>query len=342
MSHKTEIATAVGTLACAVGIGFVMQSGEVAELRYGSTATISDEVVAQSTVLLDKIEIANLPFLSVEPELAVNDITLTSAEDDTFGNLPSIEEPVLILASAASPLYEPAAPEIRPKHVCPVTLSAETFAAAMVKLSVTAPCLRNERVVVRHKDLEFTETTSTSGGLDLTVPALAEEAIFDVAFVNGQIETATTFVPTITLYDRVVVQWQGENTVQLHAREYGADYGDRGHIWAGAMRDLSVVAGGNSGFLTRHGDNSVLRAAMAEIYTYPVQMAEDPNAIRFSIETEVTPSNCGREVTAKVLKLMGGTLLPARSVSLAVPGCGAVGNFLVLNNPLQDLTVAEN
>ena len=41
MSHKKEILTAVGTLAIAVGIGFVMQSSEAAQERYGKDARVA-------------------------------------------------------------------------------------------------------------------------------------------------------------------------------------------------------------------------------------------------------------------------------------------------------------
>ncbi|WP_299780068.1 hypothetical protein [uncultured Roseobacter sp.] len=342
MSHKTEIMTAVGTLACAVGIGFVMQSGEVAELRYGSAQASPEKLKVQSALPLDVIEFPDTPFSKDEPALDISEIILTSADVETLRKLPTLDEPVLVYASAVSPLYEPVAPESRPKHLCPVKLSAEPFAAAMVKLSLTAPCMQNERVTVRHDGLEFTETTSASGGLDMTVPALAEDAKFDVIFVNEYMAHAQASVPSVSLYDRVAVQWEGNNTVQLHVREFGAHYGESGHVWAGAMRDISVVTDGSGGFLTRHGDSAAANARMAEVYTYPAKIAQTIDALEVSIETEVTAANCGREVEATALKLMSGTALPARTVSLSVPGCGAVGNFLVLNNPLEDLTVASN
>mgnify|MGYP001792489148 CR=1 FL=1 len=345
MSHKTEIITAVGTLACAVGIGFVMQSGEVAELRYGSASAVPiapEALKVQSTLSLDVIEFPDTPFSQDEPTLAVSEITLTSADVETLRKLPKLEEPVLISTAAVSPLYQPAAPESRPRHLCPVKLSAEPFAAAMVKLTLTAPCMQNERVTVRHGGLEFTETTSASGGLDMTVPALSENAVFDITFVNDYTASVSAAVPSVKLYDRVAVQWEGNNTVQLHAREFGAYYGDKGHVWAGAMRDISVVTDGTGGFLTRHGDSAAANARLAEVYTYPVSLAQTKNALTLSIETEVTAANCGREVQATALKLMSGTVLPTRAVSLSVPGCSAIGNFLVLNNPLEDLTVATN
>lgn len=342
MSQKKEIMTAASTLACAVGIGFVMQSGEVAKLRYGSVSVPAQNLQVRNTPPPDIIEFPGSTISKAEPALDINSIVLTSAGTETPFRTPALNEPVLVYASAVSPLYEPAAPESRPKHICPVKLSATTSAAAMVRLSLTAPCMQNERVTVRHEGLAFTETTSASGGLDMTVPALAEDAEFGVTFVNGHTAHVAVAVPSVTLYDRVAVQWEGNNTVQLHVREFGAYYGEEGHVWAGAARDVSSVTDGSGGFLTRHGDSAAENARMTEVYTYPAEIAQVEDAIEISIETEVTPANCGREVQATALKLVSGTTLLSGTVSLYVPGCSAVGNFLVLNNPLEDLTVASN
>ncbi len=341
MSHKTEIMTAAGTLACAVGIGFVMQSGEVAELRYGSSNIPADDLKIQGTLSFDQLSPPDLDLAKAEPSLDISEIILTSAEVATPETLPSREMPVQISTVLKSSLEEPAAPELGPQLTCPVKLSAEPYAAAMVKLSLTAPCLQNERVTVSHEGLKFTETTSDTGGLDVAVPAMSEQAEFSVTFANGHRVATTASVQTVSLYERVVLQWQGEDTVQIHARELGASYGDAGHVWAGAARDVTAVADGRGGFLTRHGDSSAEDGLMAEVYTYPADPSYDKAALQLSVETEVTDRNCGREVEAKALKLVAGAILPIKALSLAVPGCDAVGNFLVLNNPLEDLTVAS-
>ncbi|WP_299956028.1 hypothetical protein [uncultured Roseobacter sp.] len=342
MSQKKEIMTAAGTLACAVGIGFVMQSGEAAKLRYGPASPPAENLQVRNVPPPDIIEVPGAMVFEAEPVLDINGIVLTSAGVEAPLNAQALNEPVLIYASAASPLYQPVAPESHPKHICPVKLSATTSAAAMVRLSLTAPCMQNERVTVRHEGLEFTETTSAFGGLDMTVPALAEDAAFGITFVNGYTAHAKAKVPSVKLYDRVAVQWEGNNVVQLHVREFGAHYGEDGHVWAGAPRDISSVADGSDGFLTRHGDRAAHNARMTEVYTAPAETAQTEGAIEISIETEVTPANCGREIEATALKLMGGSTLLTGTVSLYVPGCSTVGNFLVLNNPLEDLTVAAN
>ena len=43
MARMKEIATAAGTLACALGIGYVMQSSDAATARYGSDAAVKEQ-----------------------------------------------------------------------------------------------------------------------------------------------------------------------------------------------------------------------------------------------------------------------------------------------------------
>ena len=51
-------------------------------------------------------------------------------------------------------------------------------------------------------------------------------------------------------------------------------------------------------------------------------------------------ANCGQEIEAQSIELLGDATLRTRDLSVAVPDCDAVGSFLVLNNLLQDMKVA--
>jgi hypothetical protein len=56
----------------------------------------------------------------------------------------------------------------------------------------------------------------------------------------------------------------------------------------------------------------------------------------------VTKINCGRDIQAQSLEMRDAGQLKSQNLSLSVPGCDAVGDFLVLNNLLEDLKVARN
>jgi hypothetical protein len=145
----------------------------------------------------------------------------------------------------------------------------------------------------------------------------------------------------VPLYDRVVVQWRGEAGIQVHAREDGADYGEAGHVWSGAARDVSAVAKGEGGFLTVLGDPDLPNPMQAEVYTFPSAFTESAKDVKLSVEAEVTDRNCGKEIRARAFQYDAGRNVSTQDLTLSVPGCDAVGSFLVLNNLLQDLTVAS-
>ncbi|MGB7242218.1 MAG: hypothetical protein WBC93_09055 [Sulfitobacter sp.] len=338
MSHKKEIVTAIATLGCALGIGFVMQSGEVADQRYGKAA------LAKQTAAPVQATAANAFGLSLSEgaELQVESIKLTSAEIETLAEIPVFEDQMIKVSAPVNGLEAPDVPELALRPECTVTATATPVAAAMVHLSLVAPCLANEQVTIHHNGMMFSHETSATGTLNTQVPALAKDAVFILAFANGDGVVAEAQVRTLALYDRVVLQWRGASGFQIHAREFGADYGQDGHVWSGAAREVGFAATGEGGFLTTYGDVALSDALVAEVYSFPSGTIRKSGTVHLSIEAEVTASNCGTEVAAQVLELVAGGPVHSKDVTLAVPDCDAVGNFLVLNNLLKDLKVASN
>ena len=79
---------------------------------------------------------------------------------------------------------------------------------------------------------------------------------------------------------------------------------------------------------------------LAEVYTYPRFGAGAGGDIVLSVEAEVTMRNCGQEIEAQALETQQDGRIQTKNMALAVPACDAVGNFLVLNNLLQDMKIA--
>lgn len=321
MKYVKEMLTGAGTLACALGIGFVMQNSESAEQHYGPRQLPE----ADNGALLD-----------------VEGITLTSGAFESAIALPEPEARVIKVSAPQSLPPAPATPEAAVTPACDVTAEARPVAAAMVNLSLDAACLPDERLTVHHNGMIFTETTDAEGQLEVSVPALAEEAVFILAFGNGDGAVAQTSVPEFAEYDRVVLQWKGAAGFEIHAREFGADYGDDGHVWQGAPRDMTAGVTGEGGFLTRHGNTDAPEPLMAEVYSFPAAAVAREGDVALSVEAEVSAENCGLEIEAQALELRGADGVVTRNLTLAVPSCDAVGNFLVLNNLLQDLKIAQN
>ncbi len=327
MLGKKEIGTAVGALACAVGIGFVMQGTDTASERYGTQASAEPPVLQSATV--------------ANAMLDVQEITLTSGELDAVIDVPETMEKVETADAPATELPQPEAPQdMAEAPACEILAEARPVAAAMVDLTLSASCLPNERVTVHHNGMIFSDMTSADGTLDLRVPALAEQAVFILAFSNGEGAVAQTTVEELADYNRAVVQWKGDTGFQIHAREFGANYGDPGHLWVDAPGDIAGAVSGGSGVITRHGAGDTDEPLIAEVYSFPKAYTTREGAIQLSVETEVTDANCGIEIEAQSLEVQPGGAIKTSNLILPVPDCDAKGSFLVLNNLLQDLKVA--
>lgn len=337
MSLRAELVTAACTVGCALGIGFVMQSGEVAEMRYGTgavSAIPSMPVVGEPALPL---RVRDMTLHRDGETLDVKQITLTSAEIKTAN---VFSNPMTASASSqeVADLFNP---DIGRDPACALSAAAEPTSAAMVSLAVSAPCYSGEVVVITQGPLKFSETLDGQGGLSLNVPALSENARISIEFEDGERISAFTKVDSVPLYDRVILQWAGVSDLQIHAREFGGDYGGDGHVWAGAPRDASAVNEGSGGFLISLGHPSLAEGTRSEVYTFPALLNDAANGISLTLEAEVTEANCGSEVQARTFEFSGGKVVASQTLSLAIPGCSAVGNFLVLNNLLQDLTIAS-
>ncbi|MBL4769216.1 MAG: hypothetical protein JKY94_16170 [Rhodobacteraceae bacterium] len=310
MSRIRKIATTVGTVACAIGIGYFVQRGE--------TTPVAAVEVIQATVVKPMIG----PVAEPDAPLDIQGITLTSAMPET-PTPRRLVEPEPDLSNAA----------------CAVTASATVAPMASVDLIVLAPCFRNDRVTIHHNGMVFTEATDITGTLMMTLPALIDNAVFVVAFANGKGAVAMAQIPDLADYRRVVLQWSGQSVFQIHAREFGADYGTPGHIWIGMDESVSPDQHGS---IVRLGNLDALAPYLAEVYTFPRSMSERSGIVSMSIETEVTADNCGREVVAQTIELGLGQQLRTRDLVLSVPECTAIGDFLVLNNLVDDMKIAAN
>ena len=224
---------------------------------------------------------------------------------------------------------------------CDITMQALPAAAAMVDLILLAPCNASERVTIHHHGLMFTEVMQPDGSLGITVPAMAERATFVAAFDSGDGATAAVDVSSLSFYDRVAVQWKGEAGLQLHAREFTDTYFGESRVWAASAGDVANAARGEGGFLTRLGRTNTPGARIAEVYSFPSGTAQSGGDIALSVEAEITDFNCDQTLEAQSLEIRDAENLRIRELTLEMPGCDSVGDFLVLKNLIEDLKIAS-
>lgn len=256
---------------------------------------------------------------------------------------PEIAPPVLQAALEADPM--PVAPLAAPEVAiaepeCGVTLGAQAMPAALVDLTLSAPCAPSAQARIHHQGMVFTVATDAAGEARVTVPALAEAAVFmaDLGPDGGAVAVVT--VGDLADYDRAVLQWQGTVGPEIHALEFGAGYGEPGHVWHGAPRAADVALAGEGGFLMRLGDGAGVNPQMAEVYTFPSAGTRLSGQVAFTVETPVTAETCGRDLVAQTIQVSPGAEPFAFDLTLAVPECDFTGEILVLRDMILDLTVA--
>lgn len=214
-----------------------------------------------------------------------------------------------------------------------VTLAAEP--GALLRLRVEAPCDPGVRVEIRHAGIVFALDTAADGRLDVAVPAMTAEATVEAAFADGTIVGSRAFVPDAALVQRMAISSEAWTGLSLHAFEFGARRGGRGHIHAGAEHV-------RSGALHRLGDSGIEAPRMAEVYTFPSGRFGSLGGVRLRVETEVTSANCARDVTAEVVRSSAKSPPTTTALRLAMPSCEAAGGILVIDAPTFEFLLARN
>ncbi len=252
--------------------------------------------------------------------------TETPAASDPAATDPAATPPA-INASAVAAL-PPATPTVT-ADACPITLDVMADPGAMIGITLLAPCHPSERVVLRHAGLAITVATTATGSAFVTVPALETDALVVVRFDDGSEASASVTVPELATLRRFGVQWQNDDAFQVYGLE-GMTTISATNAGTGPADGLPLAGG----FLTRLGDASALTPLLAEIYTYPATGMAD-----VVVEAAVTAATCGREILGETLASVAGRVT-VTDLSLVMPDCNAVGDFLVLNNLASDLTLA--
>ncbi|MEP5153757.1 hypothetical protein [Planktotalea sp.] len=341
-----RIVMAGGVLATAGAIGFVMQNGDTAKARYAQTTVPDISGTASDPLEVTDIALTSSSVVVDSSTEATPKSSVASDVDTTTVEMPAkeMEEPVIRtagLGDVAVPSADMSEADA-PAALCDIDVTAVAADAAMVDLSLSADCYPNERVTFHHNGMMFTDATDENGKLDLYIPALAENAVIIVAFSNGEGALANARVPSLVDFDRYVVQSKAKSELHINAFEFGANFRDEGHVDIDSDRTMADAAVGTGGFITSLGDATRGDDLMAEVYTFPTALTEKEGDVHVSVDAQVTTANCGLDIDAQTLEVRRAGQMKVQDLSLQIPACDAVGDFLVLQNLLQDLKVARN
>ena len=90
---------------------------------------------------------------------------------------------------------------------CRPELELAALPGAMIHLTLTAPCNRSERIVVRHSGLSFSAQTQADGRATILLPALKMEALVAVYLQDSRLVLGKLQVPDAARYARFAIVW---------------------------------------------------------------------------------------------------------------------------------------
>ena len=330
-----KVTRAVAVLAVALGAGHLVQNMAKPDAppRVAQTDAMPKPTAIQTVAATDFVP---SPAPKAANKIPAPIILAAAGATDPMPAKPQPEVKIAPVAPAA-PLVKapvPVAPVLA--DACAVTLDLMAEPNAMIGLTLLAPCRANERVVVKHAGLAVSAMTTATGALFTGIPAFETSAKIEVVFADGQAASGSIEVPEVAQLRRFGVQWQENDAFQVHAFENRAGYGDVGHV-SGADPHRPVAGlPSRGGFLTLLGDSTAANPLLAEIYTFPSDPAFKADVV---VESAVTEATCGRELLAETLNGIGGAVY-VTDLTLAMPDCGAIGDYMVLKDLALDLNIA--
>lgn len=215
---------------------------------------------------------------------------------------------------------------------CAPTMQLVAEAGAVVLLRVSAPCDAGAEVVMHHAGLAISERIGSTGQLALRLPALDAAGRFSLQLPDGREASAALPLADLATVRRFVVQWSGKAGFILHGMENGATFGGAGDVSPG-----QPGTPGAGGWISLLGDATVDAPLMAQIYTYPAA----PATTEVVVEAPVSSASCGRVMRGQTILSTAGAAR-VTGLSLTMPDCSAVGDFLVLKNLDLNVTLVAN
>lgn len=257
----------------------------------------------------------------------------TKTGDETPGALPNASSPD---AAVTAPVTSAGVTPATAPQSCDLNMTLAAQDDATIGVIVTAPCHADQRAVLTHAGLAIT-LKATGDGMVLTeIPALSRNAEVQIKFGDGAQASGAIDVPEAATVRRFGVQWQGVEGFGVHGFENGAGFDQPGDVSAANPHTPISGIPAKGGHLMILGDSTVDLPLLAEVYTWPA----DP-AVKVDIVTEaaVTRETCGADLLGETLNTFGGETL-ITDLTVAMPSCDTVGDYLVLKNLALDPKLA--
>lgn len=208
---------------------------------------------------------------------------------------------------------------------CQPELELASLPGAMIHVSLSAPCNRAERVLVRHSGLAFAAQTQADGRATFVLPAMKSDAMVAVYFQDSRLVLGKVAVPDASSYARLAVVWDAPAEIELRVTDGNRVLIGSTAFTAGPVQQVMAL-----------GAPQVTSPVLARVYSVPGSQLGEAD---ITGELRITPATCGRTLRLQTVYSAGGVARQEER-SVAVPLCGTAGNILVLKNLAPALKLA--
>jgi hypothetical protein len=213
---------------------------------------------------------------------------------------------------------------------CDLEFDAVGVRGALVRVRAESPCRAGKVVRFVHQEIEFATRFDANGVAELLPPALDRDAVVLARAEDAEEAYARATAPGMGRVSRVVLTWSDALDLNLHAFEYGAGIGAKGHVWERSGQDLTNYKRGRSGLLQSFkpidgfGD-------YVEIYSFAPGRRSTDGAMEIAVEfasrgAKPAAPFCGSGELASprfaLLRVTDGRLGPPTEASFAAAACG--------------------
>lgn len=238
-------------------------------------------------------------------------------------------------AAALSPAMSAAKP---PLACADPEITTTALDGGRMGLAIKAACHKNEDVRLAYGGATFVHRLDGNGKLDLVLDCFAGDAKpAELTFADNAPKSIPIVANDLARVSKVAILWQAPVNLDLHAFEYAALAGQRGHIFAGtpgsaaaALKETEAGPRGR-GFMSTASDGKT-SGDKVEVYTFFNRDDQTTGAVDFAIDDETrgdmpTAANCTggaeAEVPYRVSLLIRGKVAGTEKGRIGAAACGA-------------------
>ncbi|MHA3914191.1 hypothetical protein [Halovulum sp. GXIMD14793] len=224
---------------------------------------------------------------------------------------------------------------------CGIDMSLQTSHGDGTEIvaTVVSPCRPGQQFAVGHAGLKFSAETDADGVANFVVPAMVGDAEVAVMFADGANQSQSIQVPNMDRVTRVAVMWSADIDLDLHAREFGAQAGTIGHIWAQRPSDPQKARRAGGGYLTVLGPQNG-PGLKAEVYTIIKSSRTQSGLVDLSLQLAGVGQQCENRPEIHTMRSEGARVGRDRDLQFTISDCANAAGT-VIRNAVQDIRIAR-